>query len=86
MARHRTILYGAASVLAVMSLPPSFFGFRWLLIRYHEQRIGHPLIWIIEEETKAALLALIIAVAVFFVTVSVLKRTRAKSVGLERSR
>lgn len=78
MARNRVILYAAASAAAIASLPLSFFGLRWLLIRYHEWRIGRPLIWIVEEEMDAALLALIVAIVVFFVIVSVLKRTNLR--------
>jgi len=70
---HKAILYSAASVSAAVTLPFSFFGFRWLLIRFHEWRIGHPLVWIIREELNAALLALVLAVVVFFVVASALK-------------
>lgn len=75
MGRHRAILYGTAFLSAAASLPPSFFGFRWLLTRYHEWRVGRPLIWIVGEEIDAALLALAMAVVVFFVVVSLLKHT-----------
>jgi hypothetical protein len=74
MAHRRAILCATASVSAVASLPLSFVGFRWLLIRYDEWRIGHRLVWIIREETNAALLAVITAVVVFFVVVSAMKR------------
>lgn len=46
-----------------------------MLIRYHEWRIGHSLVWIIREETNAALLAVITAVVVFFVVVSAFRRS-----------
>lgn len=75
MANSTAILYWAASTAAVASLPLSFFAFRWLLIRFHEWRIGgHRIIWIISEEINAALAALIIAVVVFFVVYWALRR------------
>jgi hypothetical protein len=75
MAYTKPIFYWTASVLAVASLPFSFFAFRWLLIRFHEWRIGgHRIIWIIGEEINAALLALVVAVVVFFVVFSALRR------------
>jgi hypothetical protein len=75
MSPHRAILYGAASASAVASLPLSFFGFRWLFVRFHEWQIGHPLAWTIREDIDAAFCALVLGIVIFFVAVFALKRS-----------
>ena len=59
---------------ASLTLILSYLGFRELLIRFHEWRIGHKLVFTIHEEIRAIPLAILTSVIVTLLVRGRLKR------------
>jgi hypothetical protein len=65
---------GVAFVSAITILPVTYFGFRQLLIYYHESKIGHPLIFTFWADTTAFPFALVASILVFLTVLVYLRR------------
>ena len=73
---HLAIACGTAFAAAIGTLLLSYFGFRWLLICYHEWQIGHKNPFTIWAELRAIPLALLASLLVFSVVLIFMKREK----------
>jgi hypothetical protein len=73
-AKATSAVFGASGVLCSMYC--SFWIIRWALIAYRERQLGHRLVFVIGPEINAAILAVILGLAVFFVAFRLLSRAK----------